>query len=277
MDWFKHRTGSHDDPDIQDARDKFGDFAYSGFFIICEVFGQEFSHIDSNGWLRVSKAFVRRKLNKSWGKVELLLNFYEKRNRIKWKKDAEDSSMIFLTIPKFIEIASNWTKRTITPPPEAPPEAPTAKEVEEEEKKKKSKSEKVFSESSPEYKLAVLHVSLLDKNHHPWKKGKKPDLQKWASQYDSLTRVDEIEPKEIQDALVFALNDHVNDGGRWRGWAGVIHSPDSLRRGWEKVVAEKNGSECSSQQAAYKTCIHLGCGCRVPMADNYCPACRRKQ
>ncbi len=132
MDWFKHSTGSHDDPDIQDARDKFGDFAYSGFFILCELFGQEYSHLNSEGMLHASKAFVRRKVNKSWTKVEQLLNFYSKRNRLKWNYDEADADMIFYTIPKFIELSSNWTRRSKAMPTEAPTELPTAKEVEEE-------------------------------------------------------------------------------------------------------------------------------------------------
>jgi len=31
MKWFKHSTGSHDDPDISDLMDKFGDTGYGAF------------------------------------------------------------------------------------------------------------------------------------------------------------------------------------------------------------------------------------------------------
>jgi hypothetical protein len=66
--------------------------------------------------------------------VEQILDFYQQRRRIIYKKDKK---YVWLKIPKFIEIASNWTCRT-TPlptevPAEVPTEAPTAREAEVEE------------------------------------------------------------------------------------------------------------------------------------------------
>ena len=137
MKWFKHSTDSHDDPDVSDAIDEFGDAGYSVFFIILEIYGQEFNQL-SDGWLGISQTFLRRKLRKSWTKVEQILNFYQTKNRIFYETDGRQ---VRIKIPKFIDISSNWTKRPKakkeTLPTEAPTEVPTAKEEEEEEKKKK--------------------------------------------------------------------------------------------------------------------------------------------
>jgi len=133
MDWFKHKTASHDDPDICDAEDIYGDSAYAIFFKLCELYGQEFTHLD-DGFLNVSQTFLRRKLRKSWAKVEQVLNFYQERNRICYKVEY---GRIKIRMPKFIDLASNWVKRNESQPTEAPTEAPTAKEVEVEVEEKK--------------------------------------------------------------------------------------------------------------------------------------------
>lgn len=140
MRWFKHSTASHDDPDISDAWDTFGDSGYIIFFVLLEIYGEEFNHLNGNQELNISKAFLRRKLRKSWTKVEQSLNFYLKRKRIEWKIDPEDESRIYYKIPKFIELASNWTGRKKKPPTEVATEAPTAIEVEEEVDKESTKN-----------------------------------------------------------------------------------------------------------------------------------------
>jgi len=136
MEWFKHSTSSHDDPDISDAMDNFGDCAYTIFFIILEIYGQEFNHLEG-GWLDVSERFLARKLRKSFTKVELLLNFYSERQKWNYKNEY---GRVKIKIPKFIDLASNWAKRKTRLPTEAPTEAPTAREEnrrEEEENNKK--------------------------------------------------------------------------------------------------------------------------------------------
>ena len=136
MKWYKHSTDSHDDPDVSDAIDEFGDAGYSVFFIILEIYGREFNQL-SDGWLSISQTFLRRKLRKSWTKAEQILNFYQTRARIFYKIN---DTMLQIKIPKFIDISSNWSKREQARkealPTEVPTEAPTAKEVEEEVEKK---------------------------------------------------------------------------------------------------------------------------------------------
>lgn len=139
MKWFQHSVDSHDDPDISDAEDLFGDAGYNVFFKILELYGREFNNLDEGGNLNISQAFVRRKLRKSWTKVEQILNFYQEKKRI---FISVNGSNISLRIPQFIEIASNWTKR---PKKENKPDlcspsvAPTAKEVEVEVEEKRIK------------------------------------------------------------------------------------------------------------------------------------------
>ena len=139
MDWFKHKTGSHTDPDICAAIDEFGDTGYTAFFVILEVYGREFNSINDDGWLRVSQTFLRRKLRKSWTKVELLLNFYQTKNRIFFTIEGSD---VLLKIPLFIELASTWARRRSrdeqASPPEGPPQGPLAREVEVEEEEERS-------------------------------------------------------------------------------------------------------------------------------------------
>jgi len=132
MQWFKHSTNSHDDPDISDCEDQYGDAGYVVFFKICEIYGQEFRHL-SDGWLDVSQTFLRRKLRKSWTKVQQILSFYQTKNRISFTSDGH---RVKLKIPKYIDLASNWTGRQDRKPTEAPTEAPTAKDLEVEKTKK---------------------------------------------------------------------------------------------------------------------------------------------
>lgn len=140
MQWFKHKTASHDDPDIADAEDLYGDFGYSGFFKICEIYGQEFNHL-SEGWLNISQTFLKRKLHKSWTKVELLLNFFSERKRILYRAEY---GRVYLKIPTFIELADNWAKRQLCSNSVATTAIEVEEEVEVEKKKKYIRKKEVF-------------------------------------------------------------------------------------------------------------------------------------
>jgi hypothetical protein len=133
MEWFKHATGSHEDPDISDAWDTFGDAGPVIFWTILEVFGSEYSHL-KDGWLTLSIPYFERKLRRKCKKTEKILEFFQKRERIFFKID---QNSISLTIPKFIKIASNWTTRPQAKPTALPTEAPTeARHAKEEEEKR---------------------------------------------------------------------------------------------------------------------------------------------
>jgi hypothetical protein len=146
MEWFKHATGSHEDPDISDAWDTFGDSGPVIFWTILEVFGAEYSHL-KEGWLTLSIPYFERKMRRKFRKTEKVLEFFEKRERIYFRKEEQSIS---LTIPKFIKIASNWTIRPKDSPPvlptEVPTEVPTAKE---EEEKKNIKEKNIKKRKTP--------------------------------------------------------------------------------------------------------------------------------
>ena len=169
MEWFKHKTASHDDPDIADCMDIFGDAGYTVFFIICEIYGQEYTHLNE-GWLNISQTFVRRKLRKSWTKVEKVLSFYQEKNRILY---IAEHGRVKIKIPNFIELASNWSKRKQAQPTEAPTEAPTAIEVDKEEDidKKKSKRKRFVP---PTFQEVENYIS---------EKGYQIDPHKWYDHY----------------------------------------------------------------------------------------------
>lgn len=163
MQWFQHSTDSHDDPDIADAEDRFGDAGYSVFFKVLEIYGREFNSLEDGDWLTVSQTFLRRKVRKSWTKVEQILDFYQQKNRIFYEMDGDK---VRILIPKFVKIASNWTKRPKkdkkTKPTEAPTEAPTAKEVEIEGEGEKKESS---SEDSPKKTPNCPYHEIVDLYH----------------------------------------------------------------------------------------------------------------
>ena len=158
MEWFKHSTGSHEDPDISEAWEEFGDAGPVVFWTILEVYGLEFNHLDTDGYLTLPIRYWERKLRRPWlkkgktlgecwssrgvdrGKSRsyggVVVEFFRGRGRFEIRETPETVS---IRIPKFIKIASNWTTRPKQQPTEVATEvateAPHAIEVEEEEKK----------------------------------------------------------------------------------------------------------------------------------------------
>jgi hypothetical protein len=162
MQWFKHFTASHEDPDISDAWYEFGDAGPLLFWIILEVYGQEFSHLEDD-FLSLSLRYFERKTRRKFKKSEKILEFFQNRARIYFKKTDKN---IYVKCPKFIEIASNWTKRENTKPTEAPTEAPTAKE------KKKNRIKNKNTPLPPQDFVAFY-------NAYPRRVGKAAALKAW--------------------------------------------------------------------------------------------------
>ena len=161
MKWFKHDTDSHDNPDISDAMDEFGDAGYSVFFILLEIYGRKFKTLNSEGELNLSWKYLALKLRKKRKRIELLFSFYQKRQRIFSRPDPENPNRIFIKIPQFIEIASNWTGRKEKKPTEVPTEDPTAIEGEEEVEVDKRIYIVIFDRWNE--KKIVVHKKLTDK------------------------------------------------------------------------------------------------------------------
>jgi len=198
MDWFKHMTASHEDPDIVEAFDKFGWQGLGVFWITLEVYGREFSRINGTGVLTLPIPYFCRKLRTSWTKVQLFLNFYQEKKRISYT--FEDNN-ISLKIPKFIELASNWTSRVAATkhplPTEVPTEAPTAtrsrsririKEIKK-EKKVKLTDEEFMARLKETYSFLNFDLQMkkaqLWIDGHPGRKLTRKFLLYWFGKHDS--------------------------------------------------------------------------------------------
>ena len=72
-----------------------------------------------DGKLIISVKYFERKLRRKWRKIEKILDFFNERSRIIYELS---DNKLTITIPKFIEVASNWTKRKQKQPTEAPTE-----------------------------------------------------------------------------------------------------------------------------------------------------------
>ena len=130
MKWFKHDTGSFEDPDFNSILDEFGDAGYVMFFGLLEIYGAEFINVDPDGFLKVPFSLVRRKLRKNRVKIELFLNFcQESLSKPRFIYHSNGKSLSY-KVPKFIHLASNWTSRQNNQPTEVPTEVPTAIELE---------------------------------------------------------------------------------------------------------------------------------------------------
>ena len=107
MEWFKHLSNSHENPDISDSWDLFGDAGPVVFWTILEVYAKEFSRLDDDCWLTVSIPYFERKLRRKWRKIEKILEFFEQRSKIFFKKTQQTVS---IKVPKFIDVSSNSTQ-----------------------------------------------------------------------------------------------------------------------------------------------------------------------
>jgi len=229
MDWFQHSTASHDDPDISDAWDEFGDAGYTVFFVLLELYGREFNHLDNEGFLRLSRTFVRRKLKKSWTKVEQILNFYQKRERIGLKNEGD---YIEVRIPVFIDKASTWTRRqarrVVSPSPEVAPEAPhtASREVEVEVEVEVDKEPPLYT--PPPEEIEKPKFKSLQAFEEIWKTYPNPTGKKAALKHFKASVKCEAEFTSIKAALKrYLAGDEVRRGfvqhgetwfNNWQDW-----------------------------------------------------------
>jgi len=232
MKWFKHKVGSHDDPDISDAWDELGDFGYVGFFVILELYADEYNNRDSEDFMIISQTFLRRKLRKSWTKVELLLNFFSKRNRIVSKSN---NRMIWIKVPKFIELMDNWTERKLRSNYRATTEK-LPNEVEEEveedintlvaSKKKTQRAKVKFTDD--DMRLAKKLDELIKENNSNRKKPSRTILESWANEVRLMREVDKRTHKQIESRIDFSQYDHF--------WCQNILSMKKLRKQYDQLT-----------------------------------------
>ena len=231
MEWFKHKTNGHDDPVVSDAWDKFGDAGYVIWFVLLELYGQNFKTSEPKRKLIVSKTFMRRKFRKSWGKVEKVLNFYSTFDKLSY---FIVDSMVHIEIPKFHEILSNWTSRMVCLPTEGPTEAPTAKSKIKSKSKSKSKIKKGEN--------AVIFPDWIDKNL--WSEFKKYRLEIKSPLTDHAEKlclsdlVKLVDKGENQKAVI----NQTIKSGKWKTFypenKNFKNEPESLEQ-WKSQFSRK--------------------------------------
>ncbi|ELB38569.1 hypothetical protein OK7_04349 [Enterococcus faecium EnGen0024] len=91
-----------------------------------------------------------------------------------------------------------------------------------------SRKKREYADDDPNKKLAILLLKLIRKNQNI----KEPDLDKWANTIRLTIESDKRTGKEVQDMIVWATS---NDF-----WSGVILSPTSLRKHFDKMAIQKN-------------------------------------
>ena len=225
MKWFQHNTDSYNDPDISDAEDIFGDAGYAVFFKILEIYGREFNSIDSDGFLKISLTFVRRKLRKSSTKVQQILNFYQTKKRISFKTDGDD---LLIKVPKFLKKSSNWTKRTTLKKDGklcSSSVVTQAREVEEEieVEKKKSKYSIGFESFWSIYPRKIAK----HKAYSAWKNHTKN--VKVAAIIDSLKSQIQSEAWQKENGMYIPHPTSWINGRRWEDEVGKVNQRPSVR------------------------------------------------
>jgi len=244
MRWFKHLSDSHNDPDLSVAWDKFGDAAVLVFWITMEMYAKEYEHLneESDGWLKIGLKNYRKNLRKSFTKVEKVLRFYQEKNRIFFKVEGD---YILLKIPKFIELADNYSRlrtfrkthndnKMITPRLHIEVEGEVDKEV------KKDLKTKDFSPNSDEFRLSLLLFSLIRERNSNHRKEVSTEkqinilMQKWSVHINLLIRKNERSPEQIEKIIRWSQEDDF--------WQDNILSTDKLRKQFDQLEVRSNKS-----------------------------------
>lgn len=109
MKWYKHLTGSLDDPDISEAIEEFGPAGYLVFFGTLEVMAREFD-VNNPGKVTVSQRFLTRKLQVSRQKTVKILKFFHEKERIFLE---EDGGKFHLNCPRLRELSDEYTRKKL--------------------------------------------------------------------------------------------------------------------------------------------------------------------
>lgn len=102
-----------------------------------------------------------------------------------------------------------------------------------------TRKKRAYADDDPNKKLANLLLKLIQKNQ----KIKEPDLDKWANVIRLTIEADKHSGKEVQEMIVWATQHDF--------WSGVILSPSSLRKNWDKMIGQKN-KRSNSQPREWK-------------------------
>ncbi|HAR1322083.1 hypothetical protein EG871_12735 [Enterococcus faecium] len=159
----------------------------------------------------------------------------------RWIKKFEKEEMLSISsTPKYSVISINkWedyqsSDQHLSSDRPAPVQHLSTNKNEKNEKNEKNnnyvatRKKRVYADDDPNKKLAILLLKLIRKNQNI----KEPDLDKWANTIRLTIESDKRTGKEVQDMIVWATS---NDF-----WSGVILSPTSLRKHFDKMAVQKN-------------------------------------
>jgi DNA-binding transcriptional ArsR family regulator len=90
-----------------------------------------------------------------------------------------------------------------------------------------TRKKRVYADDDPNKKLAILLLKSVRKNQNI----KAPDLDKWANTIRLVIEADKRSGKEVQEMIIWAAQHDF--------WSGVVLSPSSLRKNWDKIAAQK--------------------------------------
>lgn len=91
-----------------------------------------------------------------------------------------------------------------------------------------TRKKRVYDDDDPNKKLAALLLKLIRNNQNI----KEPDLDKWANTIRLIIESDKRTGKEVQETIVWSAQHDF--------WSGVILSPTSLRKHFDKMAAQRN-------------------------------------
>ena len=101
-----------------------------------------------------------------------------------------------------------------------------------------TRKKRVYADDDPNKKLAKLLFKLISKNQDI----QEPDLDKWANTIRLTIEADKRTGKEVQEMIVWSSQSDF--------WSGVILSPTSLRKNFDKMAAQKNKQKKSNRSSA---------------------------
>jgi hypothetical protein len=114
MKWYKHLVDSGDDPDIDDALNKFGPAGYYFFFRLLEIMSREFD-VNHPGENVFSLKYIRNRIRLKSTSILLALEFYQERKRLYYRFiDDDHIPMLWIKCPKLQQLADEFTKKQLS-------------------------------------------------------------------------------------------------------------------------------------------------------------------
>ena len=235
MKWFKHLSGSLDDPDIEEAIELFGGDGYLVFFGTLEIMADEFDVNDPQK-VTIPLKHLTKRLQLSTGKALKILKYYGQKTRKKARiLFTLEGKYITLSCPRFKDLCDEWTSKQLRSPI-----------IEEEEKKKSNniyynpsaRTRESDNDSLPDplfsncYALVEILIHAAKRYDHSFHLSvlKK---RNWANIFCQLARTRTYET--VKTILKFAIED--------KFWKTKILDAEAFSRNFTKISAQHKASQ----------------------------------